>query len=347
MERSRIACAVGTSALVALLAGCGGGTPPQVASPAQSALAVQSRIHPATNPQWVIDRLARAPVARAASGRSHMKPGAKKNGLLYVVDTGAATANVYSESTWGPFGDLLGFTRPYTACVDKAGDVYITDFSGDRVTEYAHGSITPMRTLSDHQGNPVSCAVDPKTGDLAISNFNGPSSTPGNVIVYRGAKGNPIRYSSSVLDNYFFVGYDDNDNLFLNGVGGSIVYLAELPKGKSAFKTLSVNQTFGFPGGIAWDGVFLAVADQEANIIYQLKVSGSKATVHGSTTLNGASDVFQFWLTGGSAKHPQATSVIGADYGASAVDKWQYPAGGTALKTLTGLSNPEGVAISN
>lgn len=339
---------LGATASTAILAGCGGGAPSQPAPSTQAAVAAAPLLHPATNPQWVLNRLRGTRAVHVPMGRSRISPGAKNSGLLYIASTSATTVNVYSYSRWNAVGELLGFTDPYTMCVDAAQDVYVTDLDGKRIIEYAHGAITPTRTLADHQGEPDTCAIDLKTGDLAVSNLFGPSSgSNGNVIVYRGAKGTPTEYTAKNFVLYFFVGYDDNDNLFVDGRNpSSDVLLAELPNGKSAFKAISMNATLAFPGGVAWDGKFLAVGDQQTNTIYQFKVSRSKATMQGSTALTDASDVFQFWLTGSSSKHPQATAVIGADYGASAADKWDYPAGGTPLKTITGLDNPEGAAIS-
>ncbi len=163
----------------------------------------------------------------------------------------------------------------------------------DNLTEYAHGSFEPIRTLADHQGTPTGCAVDLATGDLAIANFSGPSSNDGNV-TYRGAKGSPTKFTIPNLRHCSTVAYDNTSNLFVDGVNLSISSLAELPKGKTAFKALQMNQTISEPGGIAWDGQFLAYADQDAAVIYQFKISGSKANVQGSTTLStGGSNIFQ------------------------------------------------------
>ncbi len=349
MKSFRLAfCVAGAMALPATLVGCSGSESSQPEVPSQS-MAAARLAHPATNPQWVLDRLKSEPAARLARGRSRMSPSAKSSGLLYIANTMESAVNVYSSSSWNSVGELLGFTEPYTMCVDAARDVYITDLSGRRVIEYAHGAITATRVLADHQGSPIACAIDPKTGDLAISNFMGPNSGTGNVIVYRDAKGSPIEYTAASFGLYFLIAYDDSDNLFVDGLNSSsaVVLLAELPKGKNAFKAINMNVTLGFPGGVAWDGEFLAVGDQTANTIYQFKVTGSTATKKGSTMLADAVDVFQFWLTGGSSKHPQATDVIGADFGAGAADKWDYPAGGTPLKTIAGLVGPEGAAVSN
>ncbi len=343
-------CAIGVlaaPALAGILAGCGGAT--SQLAPTQAAPAVQPLLYPATNPQRVLARLRGGPAAHVATGRSWMSRAAKNGGLLYVANSMEQSVNVYSFVRWKPFGELLGFGEPITMCVDGAQDVYVTDLAGARVVEYAHGAITPTRVLADHHGLPVACAIDLKTGDLAVSNSNPvtPSSPPGNVIVYHDAKGTPIKYMALGFQNYFFVGYDNNDNLFLDGENASSkMLLAELPAGKSAFKAITPNQPINFPGGVAWDGEYLAVGDQSSNTIYQFKVAHSRARVQGSTMLDGAGDVLQLWFTGSSSTHPQATAVIGADYDGDAVDKWDYPAGGSPLKTISGLDKPAGVVVS-
>ncbi|MGC1380805.1 MAG: hypothetical protein WA814_07250 [Candidatus Baltobacteraceae bacterium] len=338
---------LGASALVATLSACSGGASTQPESIAPGVSGVEARLHPLTNPQRVLALLESRPAPSVARGRSRMSPRAKSSSLLYLGNSANGSVGVYSYPSLNPLGVLLGFTQPYTMCIDAAQDIYVTDFGGGRVIEYAHGAVAPARSLADHQGVPVACAVDPSTGDLAVSNFVGPSSSPGNVILYTGAKGTPTKFTAPSFNNYFFAAYDANGNLFVDGLNASgDVLLAELPKGKSAFKAIAMNVTIGFPGGVAWDGAFLAVGDQFSNTIYQFKVSGSNATEQGSTTLNDATDVFQFFTTGGSTKHPQATAVVGADFGGGAADQWQYPAGGTPVKTITGLDGPEGAAIS-
>lgn len=94
--------------------------------------------------------------------------------------------------------------------------------------------------------------------------------------------------------------------------------LAELPAGKSAFNAIVSNQTIGAPGGVAWDGKYLAVGDYDSGTIYQFTVSRSRARVQGSTMLTTAAGVFQFWFTGS----------------------------GLPRKTISGLESPAGVAVS-
>lgn len=82
----------------------------------------------------------------------------------------------------------------------------------------------------------------------------------------------------------------------------------------------------------------MAVGDRDTNVIYQFAISGTKGKEAGSTPLVGASDVNQFWIEG--------PKVIGADSAAANVMFWNYPAGGSHTKTITGLSEPVGAAVS-
>ena len=349
MKRSPLAYLTGRAVLSVLLAGCAAGTSISTPPSSSNVIALEQSLHPATNPQSFLSRLADRRTARAVPGRSRMSPRAKNSLLLYVTDTnGTKAVRVYAGKSWTPVGDLIGFSAPYTFCTDAAQDIYVTDFANPRVTEYARGAIAPTRVLVDTQGEPVNCAVDLNTGDLAVSNFLGPGGTGvGNVIVYKAAKGSPTVYTVPGFATCFFVGYDSHDNLFVDGNNGASAFvLAKLRKGKNAFRPVSLNQTIGFPGGVVWDGAYLAVGDQLTNIIYQFTISGSNGTVKGSTTLTGASDVFQFSFQGSSAKHPQATAVVGANFGSGSVDQWEYPAGGTAIRTVSGFTGPEGAIIS-
>jgi hypothetical protein len=99
---------------------------------------------------------------------------------------------------------------------------------------------------------------------------------------------------------------------------------------------------------LQWDGKYLPVADdgQTPNVIYQLSVSDFSGKLKGSTTLNGTTQngLSQFWIEnfGNSKARPQGTRILGADYSATYVGDWKYPAGGNAIKTIT----PVGVTVS-
>jgi hypothetical protein len=319
MERFPLAYPLPGAVFAVVLAGCSTGAPTPVA----------------TGNAVALDR-----------GHSRTSARVKSSRLLYVADSNGHTVNIYLNKGFVPVGEFVGFTQPTSFCTDAAQNIYVTDIGGSTITEYAHGGAVPIRILNDHQGAPIACAVDLKTGDLAVSNNSGPSSSAGNVIIFKGAKGSPTLFTAPTFSSYYFVGYDNHDNLYVDGYAGVTFQLAELPKGQTAFGLVSLNQAIKAPAAVAWDGEFLAVGDQTTSIIYRFAVSHFTGTVTGSTTLNGEVAVFQFSFQGGSPKHPQATTVVGAAAGSNAVGVWQYPAGGTPVKTVTGLHDPLGAIIS-
>jgi hypothetical protein len=138
---------------------------------------------------------------------------------------------------------------------------------------------------------------------------------------------------------YVFCGYDNEGNLYVDGFNaGSVFEFAEVPSGGSSFTHITLNQSIGFPGGVQWDGKYVAVGDLDNDIIYQFTISGSAGNKVGSTPLNNGSYVQQFWI--------QDKKVIGPSNGNGSAMFWKYPAGGKPTKTLTGFVYPFGSVIS-
>jgi hypothetical protein len=270
-----------------------------------------------------------------------MNPQARSGDLLYVSDTDTSEVYVYSYPSDKLVGALKDFRDPGGECVDKSGDVFITNTGDDEILEFAHGGTTPLATLSDPGYFPFGCSVDPTSGNLAVANnFASSGSGQGNVVVYTHAKGKPKGdYTDPNINQMLLCGYDDKGNLFVDGfTKGSGFAFAELRSGSTTFTNITLNQSIGSPGGVQWDGKHVAVGDQSTNIVYQFSISGKKGTKAGSTPLTGAAEVVQFWIAG--------SKLIGPDAGASDVGIWNYPAGGSATKKITGLYIPLGATLS-
>jgi DNA-binding beta-propeller fold protein YncE len=260
--------------------------------------------------------------------------------LLYVSDTETSDVYVFSYPKGKHVQTLTGFADPAGECVDTSGDVFVTNTGGSNVLEYAHGGSSVIRTLNDSGYFPIGCSVDPVTGNLAVTNFSTSNSGPGNLVIYRHAKGKPTgNYTDSAINNMLLCSYDDAGNLFLDGLTqGSVFQFAELRKGGTALLNVKLNQSIQNAGGVEWDGTHVAVGDQATNVIYQFAISGKKGKKVGSTPLSGASEVFQFWIDGAKAIGPNA---YGGDVGI-----WRYPAGGSAIRTIGGLYAPLGAVVS-
>jgi len=265
---------------------------------------------------------------------------ARASALLYVSDTVTGDVYVFSYPKGKLVQTLTGFTDPAGECVDAAGNVFIANTGSSNVLEYAHGGSSPIATLNDAGYFPVGCAIDPVSGNLAVSNFPESSSANGDVVIYKHAKGRPTgHYTSSTMNQMLLCGYDGSGNLFVDGLGQASAFeFAELPKGGSKLVSIALNQAIQSAGGVQWDGSHIAVGDQSTNTIYQFAISGKRGTLAGSTALGGASVVFQFWIDG--------SRVVGPDSGLSDVGIWRYPGGGSALKTITGLYAPLGATVS-
>ena len=215
-------------------------------------------------------------------------------------------------------GTISGISSAQGECTSKKshGKWWVVATGSNQVLEFAHGGTTPIATINISAGVPASCAVDNGTGNLAVTMINND-----NVVVYARGSGSGTTYAAPFQP--FFSGYDSKGNLFVDGSGQTP--LAELAKGGSAFIPISTDQTIVFSGGVQWDGHYLAVGDQETSDVYRFNVSGSSATLVGTTPLNGG-NAGGFWIQ----KHRLVTSQSGD------VDLWKYPAGGSPVKQIAG-----------
>jgi hypothetical protein len=283
------------------------------------------------------------PIAQGSGlARSWMLPEAKSEDLLYVANV--YTITVYSWPKGKLVGTLKNFYTPYGECVDKTGDVYVTDGKFGKIYEYAHGGTTPIKTLNDPSFQAYGCAVDPTTGNLAVANYSDNSDRVGNVAIYHKAKGFPKSYIGYNFYYYYYVGYDPKGNLYVDGQndGGFNFEFGELRKGGGQINSILLAQNIAGPGGIEWDGKYVALGDSAGSVIYQYTFAGGKATLQGTTPLTGAGDpVGQFGIIGSSVVTPNQF------FSGSGVLVFPYPGGGAATKTIThGVFYPFSAVVS-
>ncbi len=275
--------------------------------------------------------------AAGAPDASWIAPGAASAKLLYVSDLGTRKVNIYSYPQGKLMGALAGFKRPQAMCVDKAGDVFIPDLQTFKIYEYPHGGKKPKATLHDPGEDPGDCAVDPKSGDLAVANVSTPYSGPGDIVIY--ARGKRTALSDPQIRYYTFCGYDDKGNLYLDGMSSGSFKFAELPKGKRKFVDITLDEQFRYGGAVQWDGRHVAVGDYESNAIYRFEIDGATGTKVGETRLNGSNFAIGFWIDG--------STVIGPNDDSASVMFWNYPGGGASTKSIAGLDTPWGAVVSS
>jgi DNA-binding beta-propeller fold protein YncE len=267
---------------------------------------------------------------------------AKASALLYVSDTETSEVYVYTYPGGKLKQTLAGFTDPGGECADAKGDVFVTNTGAFDVVEYAHGASSPSATLSDPGYFPFGCSVDPTTGNLAVTNFSSASgSGAGNVAIYQRARGKPKkRYSLSTMPSVLLCGYDDKGNLYVDGLtGASATVFAELPKGGKKLREITLDRSIAAPGGVQWDGKYVAVGDEASDTIYRFSIAGEKGVTAGTVPLSGGSTVVQFWIDG--------SKIVGPNSGSGTADVWKYPAGGAPIKSIGGLYVPLGTVISS
>jgi hypothetical protein len=213
----------------------------------------------------------------------------------YVSDTFAGKVYVYAWSVpgmkRGTYLRSIQVAEPLGGCADDRDDIYITNFSNGNgeVVEYRSDSGRQLRTLRDLGNVPFSCAVDPKTGDIAVANLEVATTSGGNgsVFVYRGGRGPGIRFSDlpssvGVLQAIYFVAYDGSGKLYADGSVAkclSFTYCAPpldahvdmMPSccsQSSAFVPVKLEgeplAEIQYPGALIWDGKHLDVGDREA-----------------------------------------------------------------------------------
>ena len=318
----------------AALTGCGSGGSQLANTPVQSG----------ASSNWLGSELGTrvldAPGARLrwpkqnSKGPSWMLPEAKTEDLLYISNV--YTVTVYSYPKGKHVGTLRGFYQPLGECVDQAGNVFIAN--GDTILEYAHGGKKAIQTLTLSGYGAQSCAVNPTTGDLAVTwddNF-----TKGYVAIYKNGSGNPTLYTNGDM-LFAFCGYDPAGNLYVDGrpSKSNEFIFAELPEGSGTMQTITLNQSFEFWGPVQWDGKYVAVTDSEADKVYRFTISGSSGTLEGTVDLGTAQGVYQCWIEG--------KKIVCADDLSSTAWYWDYPAGGSPIKAITkDVFHPFGATIS-
>jgi hypothetical protein len=292
----------------------------------------------------------RAIATQAERRGSWMLPEAKTDDLLYVGnDDGDVYAYSYPRiKLVGELEGINGFTGGL--CVDKNGDVFVTAETDNSkglngyVYEFAHGGTSPIGTLDDSSGA-SSCAVDPTTGNLAVTGLTG------NVAIYLKAQGNP-----TYIDDYTiwpaWSAYDNHGNLFVDGptgdTGSAPSALTELPPGGSSFTVIPLNESIGMHA-LQWNNAQLVTSFRKSVFdttldMYRIKISGTSGKVVGTTVLNverkpGYRGQFLVLgdsvLAAGASPHP-------------CLQLWHYPSGGNAVRTLVRRNRllPYGVVLS-
>ncbi len=327
---------LGILAAAGILAGCSGA---QSGSNAMGA-----------NPSQVSPDSIRAMTSTARDGILRVEHGApqhmwvspdrkKKKSYLYISDSGYNVVWEYGLPSGKETGELTGFEEPQGECASGA-DWWVSNTEESAIDEYTAGGTTPIATVSDPGEYPVGCSYDKKTKDLAVTNIISTEDGEGSLAVYKNGSGTPTTYTCSNLYRYYFTGYDDKGDLFVDGENSDYGFgFCELPAGSSTLEDITLNVTPEFPGTVQWDGKYVDVGDQDENTLDQYTVSGTSGTEEGSVSLDDISDPVQCWIEKGK-------KVYCGGAGSAAWFEYAYPAGGSPVKEVSGLSEPIGATVA-
>jgi hypothetical protein len=320
--------ALSSCVAAAMLVGCGGSQPPigaPGAMPQTSAIATH------------VDR-----------GKSWMLPEAAQDDLLYAANANANTVSVYSYSKRGLVG-TLDAEGPAGECVDKDGDVYVTE--GTNILEYAHGGTQPIATLNIGGDNAWACSVDFKSGALAVADFGNDYST-GFIAVFK--NGVETTYTTSSIYYVLGCGYDDHGNLLIGGYVApgnySNLAFAMLSRGRNNLTSVALPfEDWPNIAAIQWDGSYWAAAvpiQHREEIMYRFSIENQTAKLEGKTLLShDAGYAGQTWIIRRRVGLEQRTRIVGAVGPAGEVEYWNYPSG-KRFASISDSGYPLGVTVS-
>lgn len=307
-----------TMGAVALFAGCGASQP---------SVGIPLPVAPAALHQGS------AAGAYGDRQRSWALSEAKSEELIYVAD---GEIEMFSFPSAKLVGSISDTGSPKGVCSDKSGDVFVVEPSYARIAEYKHASSKPAAVLKV-ESEPFYCAVDPGTGDLAVTVGGNPH--PG-VAIFAHAKGKPKYYRYGPLTVMWYCTYDNHGNLFVDGEKNNEFGLVELASGSHSFKRVQLSGSYNGQdiGAVQWDGKYVTIGNQVRStlVINRLVIREGSGKVVGSTVLRGIASMSETWFKSG--------IVLGATPEDTIL--WDYPAGGQRSVTLKKTSSSTGVTVS-
>lgn len=234
----------------------------------------------------------------AQRASSWMAPNSSSQDLLYVSN--GSNVNVYSYPGLTIVGQLAFFGYAGSECSDSSGNVFIIDGYRSRVVEVAHGGTQPIGTWSTPQMDPIGCAVDPTSGDLAVTNGGGAHGSGGSLAVFAGINKAPTIYIDPKVPGYAYCAYDPQGNLYFDGLSSQDNFIIdELPHGGTTLEELKLDfQPGEAPAGVQWAGKYLAVGQDLRPTIFQYRLKGMRAIRITQTPLQSAYWIHQFLIVG-------------------------------------------------
>jgi len=343
---------VAAGATAALLAGCNGGPLNQgVAPSAPYSVGALTQVSRTLTSTFVGTK---APAIPQATRTVPLSPAAAKTRKLFFASTGGYAVLVFSLPSMILKATLSGFAQPQGLCTDAKGDVWVANTGTNQMIELSHAGVV-INTIDDAYGHPVGCAVDPASGNLAVTNIYD-FSGGGHILVYTSPSSPPKLLQNPAQYHNFFAAYGPKSTLWVSGLtsSGSKFILSKC----NTSSCTTVNLTGGtlyFPGAVQRDTARhqWVIFDQSCNnttaaCSYPVSSNGTlgSPTIYTNSSGGQVCDLVQAALT------QNGTTVLGGDYeycgrSTNEFDVWAYPAGGSPTNFNSNPDNPLGAAISS
>lgn len=251
---------------------------------------------------------------------------------LYVAAYGGDTVEVLKNKSYKQMGAITnGLDGADGEFLDKAGNLYVANYEGITIAEYAPGATSPSFTYNANMSDPINVTADAQGnvyeadyGSAAVNEYAQESNTaiescsPGG-----GVEGIAVDKHGDV-----FVDYNVSTTSSTTG------YIVEYPGGLAGCNEQTLGVTLHFAGGMAIDKHGnLVVCDQEGPAVDVIAAPYTHIT---GTLGTGFADPFHVTIS----KTNKLAFV--ADIGNEAVYVLHYPSG-SLVKTLgpsIGITDP-------
>lgn len=322
----------------AFLAGCNGGTFPSEMPPA-ARLAPASSMRADLRSSWISPEIAHS------------------SQLLFESDIGMSEVDVYSLPDLKLEARLSGFKEPTGECSDARGNVWIANTYKDEMFEYSHVA-KRIATIENAGPNPQGCAVDSRTGELAVLQFSAAGYTgPGEVWVYSKPSAKPRILRNRDMLYYEYGVYDSADRLWVDGLGTFGPILSKCGPSRCTTMVLHGGSIFSI-ASLVWDSANSTLVAFDSYCHDGPNLCSYPVSEHGTIGsptlyLSYASKEFCTVAQTALTTVGKRSYVVGGDseyscsgYKNSTVDVWSYPAGGPARLYRHHVVYPYGAAVS-
>ncbi len=278
--------------------------------------------------------------------QSFMSPDAVGKPLIFVA-TGNAVDIYLRRGTNKMVGQIPGLNFPTGLATDTAGNLYIANANANVLVYAPPYTGPPTLTLDDTGNSPSEVAVSP-LGVVAVANYcSGTSCGPGSITFFAknsttpcATVADPTNFQSLITD-----AFDDVGDLYVGGLASTnTTVIGKIFGGCKAKKirVLGTSNSIGFPDSIQIDKADrIAILDgYPSNVIdtYVRPKHGSLGNPVSVTPLQASvPNAFAFLASG--------RDLYTAD-GNGVADEYDYPAGGTPEKIISGSGGSLSVAVT-